>query len=159
MSVQLKLPSIVDNIYEIWLKILTELQSIFLLIIRLFWGYQFLLTGRGKFNNFEKTVGFFTSLGIPFPEINALMAAGTEFLGGLCLILGLGSRLMTVPLVFTMIIAYSTAHTEELSAIFSDPDKFLAAAPFLFMFASLIVLVFGAGKYSLDNFISRSTKK
>ena len=65
---------------------------------------------------------------------------------------------MTVPLVFTMIIAYSTAHTEELSAIFSDPDRFLGAAPFLFMFASLIVLVFGAGKYSLDNFISRSIK-
>lgn len=149
----IKLPNIVFSIYETWEKVLVELQSVFLLILRLFWGWQFMLTGRGKFLNFDRTVGFFSSLGIPFPEINVFMAASTEFLGGVCLLLGLGSRIVNIPLIVTMCVAYITAHIEELMSIYSDPDKFLQAPPFLFLFVSLVVLLFGAGRYSLDRFI------
>ena len=47
-------------------------------------------------------------------------------------------------------VAYATTEQEALHALTSDPDKFVTAAPFLFLLASLIVLVFGPGKLSLD---------
>ena len=66
------------------------------------------------------------------------------------LLLGLFARPVAVPLIFTMIIAYVTADNEALHAIFSDTDKFVTAAPFLYLLAALIVLAFGPGKLSLD---------
>jgi putative oxidoreductase len=151
----IKLSSTFNRFYEIWLRTLDQLKHVFLLVVRLYWGYQFMFAGLGKFKNFEKTVGFFTNLGIPLPEINAGIASTTEFAGGICLLLGLASRIVTVPLAFTMCIAYATAHSEELSNIYADTDKFLAAPPFLFLFVSLIVLLFGPGKYALDTFFKR----
>ena len=71
------------------------------------------------------------------------------------LLLGLFSRVTCVPLIFTMIVAYSTAHIEELKGMFSDPDAFVTAAPFLFLLASVIVFTFGAGKFSLDELLRR----
>lgn len=131
------------------------IQSPLLLVIRLYWGISFAQTGWGKFMNLDRTTGFFTDLGIPLPKLNALLAASTEFGGGVLLALGLFARPASVPLIFTMLVAYATAHREELMAIFSDPDKFLGAAPFLFLMASLIVLAFGPGRFSADHFLGK----
>jgi putative oxidoreductase len=46
--------------------------------------------------------------------------------------------------------AYVIGDREALLSFFSDPDKFIAAAPFVFLMVSLIVLIFGAGKISAD---------
>jgi putative oxidoreductase len=46
--------------------------------------------------------------------------------------------------------AYIIGDREALLSFFSDPDKFMAAAPFIFLLVSLIVLIFGPGKISLD---------
>jgi putative oxidoreductase len=128
-----QITDLTKNILKKWNCLLGELQHLFLLAIRLYWGWQFMLTGRGKFLNFDRTVGFFTSLGIPFPEINVFMASATEFLGGICLMLGLGSRFVNLPLIITMCVAYLSAHTEELNSLFSDPDKFFQAPPFSYL--------------------------
>ena len=138
------------NIYGLWCKAVSCLQSPLLLAIRLYWGWHFFETGKGKLMNLDKTAGFFQSLNIPMPHLNAVLAGSTECFGGLCLLLGLGSRIVTVPLIFTMIIAYVTAESDALHAVFSDPDKFVTATPFEFMLAAVIVLVFGPGKFSLD---------
>ncbi|MCB0353911.1 MAG: DoxX family protein [Bdellovibrionales bacterium] len=145
-------------LYEKYTSLLTHGQDVLLLVIRLYWGWSFFRTGLGKFQNFDKVVGFFTSLGIPLPEVNVVMAAGTEMIGGLLLLAGLGSRVVTVPLIFTMCVAYATAHTTELSMIFSEPDKFTGAPPFLFLYASVLVLLFGPGKYALDSMWGRCCK-
>jgi len=86
--------------------------------------------------------------------LNAYFVSALEFGGGLLLILGLGSRLIALPLVIDMIVAYITADREALFSIFSNPDKFSAAAPFTFLIASLIVLIFGPGKASVDAFLT-----
>ncbi len=125
-------------------------QPVFLLVIRLYWGWAFFLTGKGKLLNLEKTTGFFSSLDLPLPKLNAIMAGSTECVGGLLLMVGLGSRLTSAALIFTMSVAYATAHREELGQIFSDTDKFTEAAPFLFLLASVIVFAFGPGKLSAD---------
>lgn len=131
------------------------LQSPLLLAIRLYWGWQFAQTGWGKLMNLDRTAGFFASLDIPLPKVNAVLAGGTECLGGVLLALGLFARPAAVPLIFTMLVAYGTADRDALNVIGSDPDKFVTAAPFLFLLASLIVLVFGPGKLSLDALLGK----
>ncbi len=141
------------SLYNAWVKAVSCLQSPLLLAIRLYWGWQFFITGKGKLMDLDKTAGFFENLHIPLPHLNAVLAGSTECFGGMLLLLGLGARLITVPLIFTMCIAYATAESDALHAIFTDPDKFVSAAPFEFMLAATIVLVFGPGKFSVDYLI------
>ena len=47
------------------------------------------------------------------------------------------------------------ADREALFSVFSDPDKFYAAAPYPFLFACLIILIFGPGKLALDELLAR----
>jgi putative oxidoreductase len=131
------------------------LQSPFLLVVRLYWGWQFAQTGWGKLHNLQKITEFFTSLNIPFPAANAHFVAGLEFIGGILLILGLGSRLIGFLLAGNMLVAYWTADHEALTSIFSDPGKFYVADPFTFLFASVIILIFGAGLFSLDALLAK----
>lgn len=133
-----------------WCAVL--LQSPFLLLVRLYWGWAFAQTGWGKLMNLDRTANFFADLQIPLPKLNAFMAGGTECLGGLLLLVGLFSRLSSAALAGVMLVAYATADREALLGIFSNPDKFTAADPFLFLFAVVLVLAFGPGKFSLDHF-------
>src|SRR5271163_3095490 len=94
------------------------LTSAFLLCVRLYWGWQFMQTGWGKMHNIPRVTGYFTSLNIPFPGINAHFIAGLEFFGGLLLILGLFSRLSGLLLSANMLVAYWTADHEALFSVF-----------------------------------------
>jgi putative oxidoreductase len=143
------------SVYCLWIKAVSCLQPVFLLIIRLYWGWQFFITGKGKLMDLNKVTNFFASIHIPYPHENAIMAGCTECFGGLLLLLGLGSRIITIPLIFTMVIAYITTEQEALHALYSDPDKFVSAAPFQFMLTAIIVLIFGPGLFSLDALIGR----
>jgi putative oxidoreductase len=126
------------------------LQPVFLLAVRLYWGWGFFGTGKGKLAHLDKVTGYFQSLNIPMPHLNAIVAGSVETVGGLLLVVGLFSRIVTLPLMFTLAIAYLTAESDALHAFFSDPDKFTGATPFLFLFAMLIIFVFGPGCISLD---------
>lgn len=135
---------------------LTELgKSPLLLIIRLYWGWQFLESGWGKLHNVPRVTDFFTSLNIPFAAANAHFVASLEFVGGILLLLGLGSRLIGLLLSVNMLVAYWTADRDALFSIIKDPGKFYVADPFTFLFASVIILVFGAGLFSIDAVILR----
>lgn len=135
------------------------LQSPLLLVIRLYWGISFAQTGWGKLMDLKRTAGYFETLNIPLPKLNAIMAGSTECLGGALLALGLFARPASIPLIGTMAVAYWTADREALMAITSNPEKFVAAAPFPFLLASLIVLAFGPGKLALDAFFGRGSTK
>jgi putative oxidoreductase len=137
----------------------TSLQSPFLLAVRLYWRWQFAQTGWGKLNHLTRITDFFRSLGIPFPAFNAHFVAGLEFAGGLLLIAGLASRLTGLLLTVNMFIAYWSADHEALGSVFSDPGKFYGADPYTFLFASLQVLIFGAGFFSLDAAIAKRWRK
>jgi putative oxidoreductase len=154
MNIQ-KFIKLVRTGYEWLIFGASSLQSPFLLIIRLYWGWQFFQTGKGKLMDIEKVVGFFTDLGIPMPTLNAYLAGATECFGGLLLLLGVASRLTTIPLIITMIVAYVTADLDKVKNIFSEPDKFVTADPFLFLLAAVIVFVFGPGLFSVDGLIQR----
>jgi len=140
--------------YSLLAAIGNSLQSPFLLAVRLYWGWQFMTTGWGKLHNLQKVVGFFTSLNIPAPALNAYFVSGLEFVGGILLILGLGSRFVSLALAIDMLVAYLTADKEALRSIFSDPGKFYNADPYTFLFASLMILIFGPGRFALDYVLS-----
>jgi putative oxidoreductase len=67
----------------------------------------------------------------------------------------MGSRLIAFLLAADMAVAYYLGDQEALLSFFSNPDKFYAAAPFTFLMASLIVLIFGPGKLALDTLIAK----
>lgn len=142
------------QVYSVCEKAVSHLQSPLLLAVRLYWGWQFFQTGLGKLMHIAKIIDFFTSLGIPFPAFNAYLVGSLECVGGALLFLGLGSRIIALPLTFSMLVAYITADREALLSIFSDPGKFYAADPYTFFFAALLVLIFGPGKISIDSAIS-----
>jgi putative oxidoreductase len=151
--------SLIQQAYELLIAAGTALQSPLLLIIRLYWGWQFFQTGKGKLTNLPKVTEFFRSLHIPFPGFNAALAGSTECFGGLLLLVGLGARLVSLPLAFVCVVAYLTAEFDKLKQIFTDPDKFLSADPFLFMLAAIIVFAFGPGIFSVDWLIARKLRR
>ncbi|MBI4854691.1 MAG: DoxX family protein [Acidobacteria bacterium] len=146
--------SVIKKGHDLLVKILDYLRDPFLLIIRLYWGYGFYVAGRGKLLNLDRTAAFFTDIGIPAPKFHAIFVGSLECFGGWLLILGLASRLISIPLAFSMVVAFLTAHSEGLKELFTDPDKALAEAPFLFLYASVIIMTCGPGKLSLDSLIS-----
>jgi len=133
-----------------------SLQSPLLLVIRLYWGWSFAQTGWGKFMRIDEVAAWFgDALHLPLHKLNAILAASTELVGGVLLALGLFARVASVPLIGTMLVAYATAHREELAGIFRDPEAFLGAAPFTYLAASVVVLAFGPGRFALDAWRAR----
>ena len=145
----------IQKLYEMFVRGASGLESPFLLAVRFYWGWQFMQTGWGKLGDLGKVTNYFTSLGIPAPAFNAYFISGLEFAGGVLLAIGLGSRLIAFLLAADMAVAYYVGDHDALMSFFSDPDKFYAAAPFTFLIASLIVLIFGPGKLALDTLIAK----
>jgi len=88
-----------------------------LFFMRILLAYAFYGPAMEKWNNMEATIAWFGNaewgLGLPFPELNAYMAASTEIVGVVLLILGLGSRLISIPLIFVMLMAFFTVHIDH----------------------------------------------
>jgi putative oxidoreductase len=145
------------QIYNRFFDLGSYLQSPFMLLVRLYWGWQLIESGWGKLHNLGKVTEFFTSLNLPLPAQTAVAISCLEFFGGIFLAIGLLSRLTALAMTINLIMAYVTADREALFSIFSDPDKFYAAAPFTFLFASLLILIFGAGKFAVDRLLGLST--
>lgn len=131
------------------------LASPFLLICRLYWGILFISAGLDKMEDIKPFINFLEESGLAFPTGAASLVALIEGMGGLCLLLGIGARLASLLLIFVMVGAYAIAHTESLYAIFHHPSVFVGEAPFNFMFAAFIVLIFGPGFFSIDALFER----
>lgn len=130
------------------------LQSPFLLLVRLYWGWQLAQSGWGKLHHLSNVGEYFATLGLPMPAQMAVFIACVEFFGGIFLALGLASRITGLVLTVNLTMAYVIGDREALLSFFSDPDKFVAAAPFAFLMVALIVLIFGAGGISADSAIA-----
>jgi putative oxidoreductase len=137
----------------------SHVQSPFLLLVRVYWGWQLAQNGWGKLHSLERVTAFFTSLNLPFPGQTAVFIATLEFVGGIFLAIGLFSRLTALVLTVDMLMAYIVADREALFSFIYDPDKFSAAAPFTVLLAALLVLIFGPGKISLDTLLERRASK
>ncbi|HTV82011.1 MAG TPA: DoxX family protein [Acidobacteriaceae bacterium] len=134
------------------------LQSPFLLLVRLYWGWQFAQTGWGKLNHLSHVTAFFASLHIPLPGPAAVFISLLEFVGGILLAVGLGTRVTGFLLAVDMFVSYLTTDIAALATILSKPDNLYSDAAYTFLIASLIVFIFGAGRFSLDYWFFRRRK-
>lgn len=124
-------------------------QSFALLLARLAIAYGFYEPAMMKWKDISSVAEWFGSMGIPFPTLNAYMAASTEVAGVVLLTLGLMTRAISIPLIVVMIVAIVTVHL---------PNGFSAGSngfeiPLYYMLFLLIFLTQGAGKFSLDRLI------
>jgi putative oxidoreductase len=150
------------KLYELYLKFsaaASSLQSPFLLAVRLYWGWQFAQDGWGKLQHLGRVTDYFTSLNLPAPGLTAHFVGTLELVGGIALILGLASRFFGLLLTANMLVAYWTGDREALSSIFSDPEKFYAADPYTYLFAAALILIFGAGLFSIDALLKRRFRR
>ena len=137
------------KIYPLTKTILSQGQSISLFFARIAVAYGFYEPAMQKWSDIGSVAQWFGSIGIPFPTLNAYMAASTEILGVVLLTLGLFTRLISIPLIVIMIVAISTVH---LSNGFSAGSNGFEIPLYYFLFLSLL-LSHGAGKFSLDYLI------
>jgi putative oxidoreductase len=141
--------------YELLVTVANLLQAPLLLALRIYFFWQLFEAGKGKLLNLGKIIGFFTSLGIPAPALNAYFVSCLECFGGLLLIIGLASRPIALMVSVSMFVAYWTADHEALTSVINDPDKFTKADPFPYLLTALIVLAFGPGLLSVDALLKR----
>src|SRR5260370_1562057 len=106
-----------------------------LLLARLTVGLVFALTGWGKVHDLAKVTGFFTKLGIPHAAFMAGLVGYCELICGVLVLVGLLTRLATIPLITTMIVAPPPAPARgnpQLSRLFGF-FAFTLPPPLLFL--------------------------
>ncbi len=108
---------------------LKPLDGIPALALRLYLVPVFWMAGTNKMSSFDSTVAWFGNpdwgLGLPFPWLMAFLATAAEVGGAILLTIGLGTRLVSIPLIITMIVAAVTVHWENGWQAIAD-----ASAPF-----------------------------
>jgi len=115
-------------------------------VARLTIGWTFLQTGWGKVNDLPKVIAYFTDLGIPAPQFQAPLAATAELVCGALILAGLFTRVASLPLIGTMLVAILTAKKgdiQELSDLFGT-------AEYLYIVILAWLGAYGAGPISLD---------
>jgi len=119
-----------NGTYHRFLGLLRPLDGLAPLLLRLYLAPVFMQAGWNKLVNFESTAAWFGNpewgLGLPLPGLMTALAAGTEFVGGLLLIAGLGTRIIAIPLAFTMLVAIFAVHWENGWLAISDASSWLA---------------------------------
>lgn len=116
------------------------------LLARIVVGVVFASSGWGKIQNLERVSNYFTDLGIPMAGVLAPLVAGFELIAGVLVLIGLGTRLASLPLIVIMAVAVQTAKSSELEGIV---DLF-STSEFLYIVLLLGLLVQGAGRLSFD---------
>lgn len=125
-----------------------------ILILRVTVGIIFVAHGGQKLlmMGFGGVAGFFGSLGIPMPMIAAVVVTLLELVGGLALILGIGTRYVAALLVVDMLVAMATVHVAN-GFFVSDGGYELVL---LLAAGALYFAIAGPGHFSLDARLARS---
>ncbi len=130
------------------MKILDKLQPLGLLGMRIALGAVMIVHGYPKVTGIHGTEKFFVSVGLPW--WSAYFSAGTEFFGGILIILGLLTRFFGLALLIDMIVAIDKVHWKH--GLVGDGNYQL---PMALAALSLALIFFGAGPIALDAIIGR----
>lgn len=133
------------------LSILRDLDWLALLLGRLAVGLLFVSTGWGKVHNIPKVTMFFESLHIPAPGFHAVLVGWSELLCGSAIVIGLLTRLATVPLIVSMIVAILTAKLPDIHGIFD----LVGADEFTYLVVLVMLAVLGPGRVAIDHAFAR----
>jgi putative oxidoreductase len=133
------------------LDFLYKIRWIGPLVVRLSFGYFWLETGIAKVQNLDGFTQRFMGWGIPFPAFSAALSAWTELVGGALIMLGLFTRLISIPMIINMIVAIVLV----VSANFQGIDEFVEADETVYILIFFWLLIAGPGKVSLDTLVAR----
>jgi putative oxidoreductase len=123
-----------------------------ILIIRLAVGFVFVTEGIQKFLfPADLGAGRFAHIGIPAPDILAPFVGGLETIGGLALLLGLGTRLLAVPLLISMLVAITSTKLVTLWKNGFWRTSHEARTDLLMIAGLLFILAVGPGVRSIDH--------
>ena len=128
-----------------------KLRDLPLLFIRLILAVGFFGPAMMKWKDIGAIAQWFGTLGMPFPTLNAYLAASTEALGVVLLTLGLYTRIISIPLIITMLVAIVTVHLHNGFEAGNNGFEI----PLYYMIMLFTLLVFGSGKISIDNWIGK----
>ena len=118
---------IVFRCYHSVCKVLRPVDGVPPLLLRLIVAPVMIEAGWKKLVGFENTVRWFDrSLGLPLPEVMAALATSAELIGGVLLLIGLGTRFVAVPLIVTMIVAAVSVHWQNGWLAISDANSWFA---------------------------------
>jgi putative oxidoreductase len=133
------------------LAVLERMGFLAPLIGRFAVGLLFVSTGWGKVHDLNKVTQFFVSLHIPAPGLNAVVVAYSELICGTLLVVGLFTRLATIPLIISMIVAILTARLSDIHGLFD----LVGADEFTYLCVLIMLALIGPGKVSLDRLLVR----
>ncbi|KHT48332.1 membrane protein [Alteromonas macleodii] len=118
---------------HIYQQILARLQvadGIPLLLLRLYLAPVMIQAGWNKASSFDSIVDWFGNddygLGLPMPFVMAFLATAAELVGGVLLLLGALTRLVSIPLMVTMIVAMVSVHAKNGWLAIADASSWLA---------------------------------
>jgi len=122
------------------------------LLIRLLVGAVFLSEGIQKFLfPVALGVGRFTKIGIPAPEVMAPFVGVVEIVFGLLLIVGLLTRLATIPLLIDILVAIATTKIPMLSHDGFWKMAHEARTDYAMLLGLVFLLLVGAGPLAVDS--------
>ena len=145
---------IVDRVLELRDAAVAQLdkqRSVALLLGRLAIGLVFMSTGWGKVHSIAKVTEFFTSLHIPAPGLNAVVVGWSELLCGTALVLGVMTRLATIPLIVSMIVAILTAKRGDIHGFFD----LVAFEEFTYLVVLIMIAILGPGAIAIDHILAK----
>jgi putative oxidoreductase len=128
------------------IRLFSSFQSISLLLLRLVLAYGFYGPAINKLGNFDSIVMWFDDLHLPYPWIQAFLAATTESLGVIALALGLSTRFFAFALMIVMLVAIFLVH--GLQTFEAAKNGF--EIPLYYFLMLSVLMTFGPGKYSMD---------
>lgn len=106
---------------------ITKFDFIGLLALRLYLAPVFWMAGMNKLEDIDSVTAWFGNtewgLGLPFPELMAWLATLTEIGAAVFLVLGLAVRLVSIPLIITMLVAIFAVHWPNGWQAVADPSS------------------------------------
>lgn len=130
------------------------------LLVRMIVGGVFLAEGIQKFLFADALgVGRFVKIGIPAPEIMAPFVGVVEIVCGALLLVGLFTRLASIPLIVDMLVAIATTKVPILVERGFWAMVHEARVDWSMLLGSVVLLLIGAGRWSLDYLLTDRRKK
>jgi putative oxidoreductase len=150
------MPAFFRRAARLGLRVAAALSFLAPLLTRVTVGYAFFLTGRGKLQDLESFARYLQDLGVPFASAQAPLLAGLEFVGGIALVIGLGTRLFSLGLFGTMVGALLTAEKDSFLESWLPTGDVgpLDIDPWVFLLLLSWLVLYGAGALSLDRPLS-----